>query len=79
MKRCGAESTNDSVCLLPEMQEHLDHLDAAGRTWPNASIIRTHDRRRDGEPLSRAREIASHARRASTARYSTDGLPKRSP
>jgi hypothetical protein len=66
---CGAGSEWGSTCILPDEPEHLDHLDEDDRTWLNPSIVRTHDRRRSGNIMTRAREIAARTEPERTSKF----------
>lgn len=68
-QRCDAPSPWGTACLLPDEREHLDHLDDQDRTWINEAIVRSHDRRKYGDPLTQARQIAARAKPATTSRY----------
>lgn len=69
MSACGAVSTWDTGCVLPDTPEHLDHLDEGNRSWLNEAMIVAHDRREQGKPLARAAKLAAQIRPVTTARY----------
>lgn len=76
MKHCGAaHPEHDTACVLAAQPNHLDHLDDAGRTWINESVVQAHDSRTHGSPMALVRDVAMHTRRTSTARFNTKGLP----